>query len=148
MLFRSFQTLRYPQLFFLDPLRPSSDINDRYKKSSLSSETREAYLQKLKDALEKDELFLNRELRLSDLANHLAISPHHLSQVINEGFQQNFFDLVNKYRVESAKKKIAESSKKSLLQIAFEVGFNNKTSFNNAFKRHVGMTPSQFRKTL
>ncbi len=142
----TYQALRYPQLFFKSQL-PKSESDHRYKKSSLSPAIAEEYLAKLKKALEEEELYTQRELRLNDLAEHLDVSVHHLSQVINESLQQNFFDLINQYRVEAAKQRITDQSDKSLLQIAFEVGFNNKTSFNNAFKRHVGMTPSQFKKS-
>ncbi len=77
----------------------------------------------------------------------MGVSTHHLSQSINEILKLNFYELINRYRVEEAKNKIREETEKSLLQVAFEVGFNNKASFNNAFKKHVGMTPSKYRQS-
>ena len=59
---------------------------------------------------------------------------------------KNFFDYINSYRVAEAKEKIAKEPAQTLLQIAYAVGFNSKNSFNSAFKKHVGMTPSAYRK--
>jgi len=131
----TYQALRYPKLFFRGP---TEDTDARYKKSSLSPSVSKEYLAKLKTALEEEEVYTNRELRLSDLAQHLGVSTHHLSQVINESLQQNFFDLINQYRVAAAKKRITDQSDKSLLQIAFEVGFNNKTSFKQCIQKTCG----------
>lgn len=144
--FLMYQTLKFPQLFFdyKEPVRPSN----RYEKSSLSSSASKAYAEKVIKAMESGTLYINRELRLTDVAKQLEMSPNHLSQVINENLEQNFFDFVNKYRVKEAQKKIADEPEKTLLQIAHEVGFNNKTSFNNAFKKHLGMTPSSYRNGL
>ncbi|MDW3192457.1 MAG: helix-turn-helix domain-containing protein [Cytophagales bacterium] len=140
-----YQAIKFPQLFFdyAEELKPV-----RYEKSSLSPNASKAYIQKVVEAVESQSLYINRELRLTDVAKQLEMSPNHLSQVINENLQKNFFDFINQYRVTEAKKKIAEEPDKTLLQIAHEVGFNNKTSFNNAFKKHQGMTPSSYRGSL
>lgn len=143
--FLMYQAIKFPQLFFdyAEAVKPV-----RYEKSSLSPNASKAYIEKVVQAVESESLYINRELRLTDVAKQLEMSPNHLSQVINENLQKNFFDFINQYRVTEAKKKIAEGPEKTLLQIAYEVGFNNKTSFNNAFKKHLGMTPSQFKSSL
>ena len=140
--FLMYQTLKFPQLFFnYQPVvKPS-----RYERSSLSPSASRAYIEKVVRAMESESLYINRELRLTDVAKQLDMSPNHLSQAINENLEQNFFDFVNQYRVREAQKKITSEPDKTLLQIAYEVGFNNKTSFNNAFKKHLGMTPSSYR---
>ncbi len=143
--FLMYQAMKFPHLFF--------DYSDavkavRYEKSSLSPNASKAYIEKVIQAVESQSLYINRELRLTDVANQLEMSPNHLSQVINENLQKNFFDFINQYRVSEAQKRIADEPEKTLLQIAHEVGFNNKTSFNNAFKKHLGMTPSSYRNSL
>lgn len=143
--FLMYQAIKFPQLFF-DYAETVKSV--RYEKSSLSSNASKAYIEKVIQEVESQSLYINRELRLTDVANQLDMSPNHLSQVINENLQKNFFDFINQYRVTEAKKKIAEAPEKTLLQIAHEVGFNNKTSFNNAFKKHLGMTPSSYRSGL
>lgn len=143
--FLMYQAIKFPQLFFkyTDAIKPA-----RYEKSSLSPNASKAYIEKVVHAVESQSLYINRELRLTDVAKQLEMSPNHLSQVINENLQKNFFDFINHYRVLDAKKKIATEPDKTLLQIALEVGFNNKTSFNNAFKKQIGMTPSSYRSSL
>ena len=140
-----YQAMKFPQLFFdySESIKPV-----RYEKSSLSPNASKAYIEKVIEAVESQSLYINRELRLTDVAKQLEMSPNHVSQVINENLQKNFFDFINQYRVVEAKKRIAEAPEKTLLQIAHEVGFNNKTSFNNAFKKHLGMTPSSYRNGL
>ena len=98
--------------------------------------------------MNKEKPFLESDLTLSGLANKLFITPHELSQVINERLNQNFFEFINHYRVEEAKNMIIDPANKSLKMavIGFNVGFNSTSAFNTAFKKHTRVTPSQFRK--
>jgi len=139
-----FHAIKYPNLIFKHALPAPAD---KYQKSSLAPSVSQEYVRQLKSLIEDQQLFLRRELRLKDLADELDISIHYLSQSINENLNQNFFELINHYRIEAAKSEITKASKKSILQVAFEVGFNNKASFNNAFKKHVGMTPSRYKES-
>lgn len=92
--------------------------------------------------------YLDPELKLVGLSDRLNIPSNHLSQVINEQLNLSFFDFINKYRVDEAKDILKDrSSNDTLLKIAFDVGFNNKVSFNNYFKKLTGITPSQFRNS-
>jgi AraC-like DNA-binding protein len=120
----------------------------KYEKSTLTPERAEQYLARLLHVMETEKPYTDGDLTLPRLAARLSISTHHLSRVINERAGQNFFDFVNAYRVEEAKRRLADPSKKhrSLLAIAEEVGFNSKSAFNTAFKKHANMTPSDFRK--
>lgn len=139
-----YKALRQPEIFS----GPSALKNaPRYEKSALSPVRAEAYLSKLAHAMESEKLFINNALKLQDIAKRLDISSHHLSQLINEKLGQNFFDFINTYRIEEAKKLLADPQKRhfTILSLALEVGFNNKASFNSAFKKYTGMTPSQFR---
>ncbi|MEP5610804.1 MAG: helix-turn-helix domain-containing protein [Cyclobacteriaceae bacterium] len=140
-----YYAMKYPNLIFKNSI---SQKLEKYEKSSLATSASTEYAQKLKALIEDRKLYTQRELGLSDLAQEMGVSTHHLSQSINEILNLNFYELINQYRVEEAKSKIVEEAEKSLLQVAFEVGFNNKASFNNAFKKHVGMTPSKYRESV
>jgi AraC-like DNA-binding protein len=120
----------------------------KYEKSTLTLERGDAYLKRLLDLMEKEKPYTDGGLTLNKLAKALAISPHHLSQMINEQLNQNFFDFINLYRIEEAKRMLVDPARKhySVLAISEEVGFNSKSAFNAAFKKHTQMTPSDFRK--
>lgn len=122
------------------------DKPNKYEKSSLKLDQAKVYCAQLEQFVSKKKPFLNNELRLQELADMMNIPPHHLSQVLNEQLQTTFFDYINGRRVEEAKNLIISDKKSSLLEIAFKAGFNNKTSFTNAFKKFTGQTPLQFRQ--
>lgn len=92
--------------------------------------------------------YLNSELTLSDLAKNLKISRSQLSALINEGIGDNFYDFINKYRVEEVKRLMVDPAAKNynLLGIALEAGFKSKSTFNLIFKRFTGLTPTEYRK--
>ncbi|MCB2199544.1 helix-turn-helix transcriptional regulator [bacterium] len=120
----------------------------KYQKSGLSDERADAIRTALLQVMEQDEAFRNPDLTLIDLADRLEVSPHNLSEVINTRLGVHFFDYVNRYRIEQVKRDILDPGKQHLkmLAIAFEAGFRSKSSFNLLFKKHVGMTPSEYRK--
>lgn len=91
--------------------------------------------------------FLNPELTLSDLAKQISISRNQLSQVINTGTGDNFYNFVNKFRIEEVKALIKKDVNKkfNILSLAKDAGFNSKSSFNNIFKKMTGLTPSEYR---
>jgi AraC-like DNA-binding protein len=120
----------------------------KYERSTLTPETGERYLKRLLQLMEAEKPYLDAELTVSKLAEKLSVPPPHLSQTINERLNQNFIDFINTYRVEEAKRRLVDPSRRhySVLAIAEEVGFNSKSSFNSVFKKHTRMTPSEFRK--
>ncbi|MEM9723031.1 MAG: helix-turn-helix domain-containing protein [Bacteroidota bacterium] len=119
-----------------------------YQKSGLAPERAQRLAEQLRTFMEEEHLYLNEELTLPLLAEAVNLSPAHLSQVINQQFGKNFFDFVNAYRVEEAKKRLRnpEFSHFSILAIGLDCGFRSKSSFNRAFKKFVGSTPSEYRK--
>lgn len=139
-----YMTLRQPEVFSGALAIKNAP---KYEKSTLTLARAETYLNKLLQIMETEKLFTDSDLKLQDLAQKLNLSPHHLSQIINERRGQNFFDFLNQYRIAEAKKYLTSPEKQNytILSIALEVGFNNKASFNTAFKKYTGMTPSQFR---
>ena len=127
----------------------SGKVRSKYAGSRLTEKDSREYAARLLNYMTEKEPFLNPDLTLSILADETGIPPHHLSQVINEQFNKNFFDFVNKYRVDSFIKKLTDpaSSNFSLLGIAFESGFNSKSAFNRVFRQVTGKTPSEFRRS-
>jgi len=125
-------------------LQPKSP---KYEKSGLSEGKADAYLRQLVEVMENRQPYTDSELTLNQLAALLGISPHNLSEVINTRLHQNFFDFINHYRLEKVKKDLTDPQKKNLkvLAIAFDAGFNSKSSFNAIFKRHTNLTPSEYR---
>jgi AraC-like DNA-binding protein len=121
----------------------------KYERSTLAPETGERYLRRLLQVMEAEKPYMDAELTVAKLAEKLSVPAPHLSQIINERLNQNFVDFINTHRVEEAKRRLQDLSKKhySVLAIAEEVGFNSKSSFNSVFKKHTRMTPSEFRKS-
>jgi AraC-like DNA-binding protein len=119
-----------------------------YQTSPLTVDKKENYLQKLEDYMTAQKPYFNPELTLKDLAIECGIPEHHVSQVINEKLNQNFYSYINKYRIEEAKQMLSDPENKemTILEILYHVGFNSKSVFNTAFKKHVNMTPSSFKK--
>ncbi len=100
--------------------------------------------------MERENLYLESELSLTSLAEKMNLSPHELSFLLNKGFRENFWQFINKYRVEHSKKLLEDKkyAHLSMLGIAFEAGFNSKTTFNATFKKMTGMTPTNFKESI
>jgi AraC-like DNA-binding protein len=103
---------------------------------------------KLIDFMSTHRPYLDPELSLSSLSKAVGVSRSQLSQLINDGVGENFYDFVNKYRVEEVKRLMTDPEVKnfSLLGLALEAGFKSKSSFNLIFKRFTGLTPTEYRK--
>lgn len=126
------------------------DQTERYAHSSLTKENAERYLEQLTAYLGNGQPYLHRDLTLQDVAQDLGIPPHHLTQTINELLQKNFYTLINEYRIEEVKLRLLDPkfAHYNILAIAHDAGFNSKSAFNMIFKKHVGVTPSQYRKEV
>jgi AraC-like DNA-binding protein len=98
--------------------------------------------------MDKEKPYTNPKLNLVELAHHLKLPPYLLSKIINTGFDKNFFDFINGYRVDEFKRRVEDPQFRNytLLSIAFDVGFNSKTAFNRSFKKITNQTPSSFFK--
>jgi len=127
-----------------------ADFNVKYKSSPLSSSDKNHYAETLRQIMISEQPFLDPDLKLADLAEQLLLPAHHLSQLLNEEFGQSFFDLINHHRIEEFKRRLVDSRSAhlSILGLAMEVGFNSKSSFNTAFKKETGLTPSEFKKQV
>ncbi len=123
---------------------------EKYSKSGLTKEAADKLYESLITLMKKEALHRKNDLSVDDIASRLDIHPNYLSQVINEREKKNFYDFVNQYRVEEFKKLAADPKNRhlTLLALAFECGFNSKSSFNRYFKKATGQTPSEFFASL
>lgn len=130
-----------------DAFTNSSDNNERIKR------VEDVELDKIKEDLlklmEGERPYLDSELNLLKLSEKLELSSHQLSYVLNEGFGENFFYFVNKYRVQKAKELLKNSAYDHLNMIAvgYDAGFNSKTAFNTTFKKMTGFTPTEYKNS-
>lgn len=138
------KALRQPSLFAGLEIQE----NKKYQVSAVTPVERDALAQLLKLNMANDELFLDPDLTIDQLSDRLKSTPRKVSQVINEVFQQNFFDFINSYRIDKAKRILAESTdnRLTILEVMYQCGFNSKSSFNTVFRQKTGLTPSEFRK--
>ncbi|MEM7298488.1 MAG: helix-turn-helix domain-containing protein, partial [Bacteroidota bacterium] len=103
-------------------------------------------LASIKTKLEEERIYLEDAISIDDLADTLGMKRKYVSELINQGWGKSFRELINHYRVEDAKTKIANGNGKPLNQIGMESGFNNKVSFYRAFKRITGLSPSEYQQ--
>ena len=125
---------------------PNRDaIPDKQERAEIKSISKKD-VEKVRHLMEEEKAYLNPELNLSDLAKEAYMSRAKLSEVINSGFNKNFNDFVNMYRVEAFKGMLQENKHEtlSLLGLAFECGFNSKATFNRVFKKLTDFSPSQY----
>ncbi len=110
----------------------------------------EHWKSKIETIIKKERLYQNSELTLTELAKKLETNASVISKTINQGFQMNFNDCINNYRVEAVKNCLVngEHKKSTLLGIAYDCGFNSKATFNRSFKKNTGKTPKEFIETL
>lgn len=141
-----YSTIRQPEITrgTLEVEQPKKS----YQKSSLKPLQARQYVDRVLEKMEREQLYLQEDLKLQGLAAELGISTHHLSQVLNEQLGKSFSDFVNAYRIKHAQSLLVDPAYRqhTILSIAFDSGFKNKASFNAAFKKHSGQTPSAFRK--
>jgi len=104
--------------------------------------------QQIKEFMEKGEVYLDPDITLNILANKMNLAPRKLSQILNKNLNENFYTFVNKYRINHAAEMLANPkySDKTVLEILYEVGFNNKSAFNRFFKQFINQTPTEYRR--
>lgn len=122
--------------------------NQKTGKSGLSPDRVESLVSRIIALMERDKLYQETELTLQQLAAKLDVPSYQVSFALNEGMKKNFYDVINGYRVEEAKRLLLDSKNRNytILSVGFEAGFNSKTTFNTVFKKFTGMTPTEFRK--
>lgn len=150
----AFVSVRFPNRIFSDEalsIAPQEDSQPmvKYRNSALSQQEIGFYLGELNRIMEQERPFLNSELKLSDLANLVSLTPHNLSQVLNQGLGMSFYDYINNFRIKDVQQRLLDPQYADLtiFGIALESGFRSKTSFNRMFKRSTGLTPSTYIKS-
>lgn len=120
-------------------------VTTKYARSALDPPARSRIRRKLTEAMTTGRLHRDSGVTLRGLCESLKENPHYVSQVINQDLATSFYDLIKKHRVEDAMNALVAEPEKSVLDIALDVGFNSKSTFNAAFRQHAGMTPREFR---
>jgi len=150
IIFMLFKALRNPGIFSAWNEKEIEEAiqTPKYISPALDNE-KQFILEKLQRHMLSSRPFLEPELTLDELAAQLSVKPKMLSQTINELLNQNFFEFINHYRIEEAKRLLTNPKDKKItvLEVMYEVGFNSKSSFNTIFKKSTGFTPSQYKKT-
>ncbi len=121
---------------------------EKYGGNSLSQEEIDSLYEQLKSVIDKKKLFLNEKLSLEDLSLELGEKNYKISRVINEKAGRNFYEFINSYRVQHAKKLLLDpnNQRDRIGEIMFDSGFNSKSTFNSVFKKETGLTPSKYRQ--
>lgn len=122
--------------------------NNKYMRSGLTSENALHILQIVLEFMEDEKPYLDPGFSIESLAENLHISRHYISQTLNQELDKNFYTFINEYRINEFKKLAheQESRNDSIMSLAFQAGFNSKSSFNMVFKKFENKTPSQFLK--
>jgi len=149
-----YKALNNPDLFrnIDSKLKLVSDIflEEKKTQSVLNENDYDQKLIKLKHYMVEEKPFLNPALTIQDVSSAIEIPVRDLSLLINHKLEQHFYDFVNFYRIENAMEILKDETKNkvTVLEILYQVGFNSKSSFNTAFKKHTGITPTAYRNGL
>lgn len=119
----------------------------QYLKSGLQESLRQSKIEQLHLLFENEKPYLKQSYSLVQLAEHLHLSPQLTSQLINEGMQKRFFELIHDYRIREAQKRLAQQDDIPKMEyLAYTLGYGSKSAFYTAFKKATGLTPLQYRK--
>lgn len=128
-----------------DPPEPDTPATQKYEKSALDDERAARIAGKIETAMSDDLLYRDPNLSLWDLAKHIGVTSHYVSQTLNTRLNSSFFDYINHWRIKDAVVQLTTTDE-TILVIAYDVGFNSRSAFYKAFKRETGKTPSDLRK--
>jgi AraC-like DNA-binding protein len=122
----------------------------KYSGSALGEDQKKLLISKLQYLIQEENIFINDKLSIEDIANKLDTNTKYISQIINETYNKNFYNFINSYRIEEAKRLLIaeENDKYTILGIAQSVGFVSKSTFNVAFKKITGLTPSEYKSKM
>jgi AraC-like DNA-binding protein len=146
----SFYGIKQPLIFGQEIVISTDEKKEveKYSRSGLKEKQAEKYLDKLINVMETGKPYLDRDLSIQDLSAITGIPRHHITQVLNERHGKNFFTFINEYRVKEVISRFSDPANNNftILAIAYDSGFNSKTTFNSIFKAQTGVTPSEFRE--
>lgn len=126
----------------------AAEAAPKYETSALSGDQVQDAWRGLQAFMLQQRPFLDNELRLGQLAVAFGVPAHHLSQIINQGAGQHFLEFITAYRVEEAKRLLTHADYRDtkMVALALDAGFNSQSAFYKQFRKHVGMTPSQYQQ--
>jgi AraC-like DNA-binding protein len=138
-----FYSLKNPDFILFIPIKEKEIM-----KAEISEPELEILSEKIIRLMEEEKIYLQHELKLEDIAQQLSITTKKVSRIINLRFGVNFSDFINSYRIELAKQLLSDPNfnKDTMLGIAYEVGFNSKSTFNRLFLKHTSYTPKEYKK--
>lgn len=143
-LFTYFTAHRQPE--FLNIIKKEIH-KKRYERTQLHDLDADVINARLLELMEEDKMYEDENISLGYLSEQLKITPHQLSEFLNRYRNVSFYTFVTTYRIEEARKLLSEDTDLTILQIAYNVGFNSKSAFNSAFKKFTGTTPQSFRNS-
>jgi AraC-like DNA-binding protein len=142
----------YNYIFFKALIQPTifSGVEEesRQKTPYLSKSVEKQYLNRLSQYMESEKPYLDPNITLINLSRKVLIPHRSLSEIINNTLGQNYYDFINTYRIKESQRLLSDTAtqRKTILEILYEVGFNTKSSFNQAFKKHTGTTPTEYKR--
>ncbi|RIA10738.1 AraC family transcriptional regulator [Flavobacteriaceae bacterium MAR_2010_72] len=159
MLAMSFMVLYIAKMAYLKPQIfnyknfiefENEDVAPKYVKSGLTESLSTELKEELMRLFSEERIYKDSNLNLDLISEKLNTTRHNTSQIINEQFNMNFFELINKFRIEEALNLLQEdiNGDLNIIDVAYEVGYNNKVTFNKAFKKETSLTPTQFIESL
>jgi AraC-like DNA-binding protein len=142
--------INFPDIIHIDKKQIGLSSPKKYSKPNLTNRQSAELMQNINQYMEKYQPYRNPDFCMADFSESIGVSGHLISEVTNGLMKQNFFDYVNNYRVEEFKKMLSDPEKKNdkIMFLAYDAGFNSKTTFNTTFKKFTGQTPSEFRKSI
>jgi len=123
-----------------------STPQEKYKDKKISSEKANALMARLESHMSNPQSYTDANVKLADIAQALNILPHTLSQLLNDNYNKNFPQFINEYRISASKELMLKNPDLTLEAIAYDCGFNSKSTFYSSFKKITGMTPAAFQK--
>jgi AraC-like DNA-binding protein len=120
----------------------------KYGDRKIATEEATPLLTRLDGWMKKEHPYLDANLTLAQVADEMKIPPHRLSQLLNDNLGKNFPNYLNSFRVTAAQEKLKEGTNYTLEALGYDCGFNSKSTFYTAFKRHAGITPAQYQKRI
>ena len=143
-----YKFISYPVILFQVELQKHAIPKEKYQGEMMDIDQAQAMIKNINAYMLKEKPFLNMDYSIKTLSNEIGIPSRELSKLMNQYLNQNFHDFINNYRVEEFKRLVQdpESRKYSILSLAMEAGFRSKSTFNTAFKKFAGETPSEYCK--
>jgi AraC-like DNA-binding protein len=139
-----FISYKHPKFWYL--VRQHGTAPKRYERSRIRGLNVVEIRRQLIKLMEEEKIFCDEDITLNRVADELAITPHQLSELLNAELKMSFKSLINLYRVEEAKKVLIREPDRTILSVAYAVGFNSRSNFNTVFLKLTGQPPTDYRK--